>query len=208
MNYNKCDIGHRNIETFWSDGLIFVTTRHISVEHFEEGVLILDVRNRRLFECSYDEGWVLSQFDGNCSFVQVVKKFSKKFGIGYEEARKKVEYITTKLLKLQFLILMEGALKGEIMKKVYYIQNPDVNLREADEDGALLYNPDTDQVQLLNTTGLYIWNLCKEGKTVDEIVKAFMEDFESVPENDVVADVEEFLNQMVETGFIGTMEAK
>ena len=73
-------------------------------------------------------------------------------------------------------------------------------------DGALLFNPDTDRVQLLNNTGLYIWKLCTDGCTAREIVAAFKADFDEVPEDEVMADVEEFINQMLDSGFIGILE--
>ena len=41
--------------------------------------------------------------------------------------------------------------------KIHYHCNPDVVLREEDESGALLFNPDTNQVKVVNATGLFIW---------------------------------------------------
>ena len=38
-----------------------------------------------------------------------------------------------------------------------YAVNPAVSLRE-ELDGALLYNPDTDEVLLINGTGRLIWD--------------------------------------------------
>jgi hypothetical protein len=41
------------------------------------------------------------------------------------------------------------------------VRNPDVVLREEDPDGALLFNPDTNQIRVINTTGLFIWKPCR-----------------------------------------------
>ncbi len=41
---------------------------------------------------------------------------------------------------------------------IHYLCNPDVVLREEDKSGALLFNPDTNQVKVINNTGLFIWN--------------------------------------------------
>jgi hypothetical protein len=41
---------------------------------------------------------------------------------------------------------------------------------------------------------------------VSEIVTTFKKDFDGVPEDQVTADVEEFLSGMVENGFIGMIE--
>ncbi len=43
------------------------------------------------------------------------------------------------------------------IQKPIYLVNPDVVLREEDEDGGLLFNPDTNQVKVVNSTGLFIW---------------------------------------------------
>lgn len=87
-----------------------------------------------------------------------------------------------------------------------YLCNPDVVLREEDEDGGLLFNPDTNQVKVINTTGLFIWQQCGEARTLDEIVAEVQKGFDEVPSEQVAQDVQEFVDGMVATGFIGTVE--
>ena len=53
-----------------------------------------------------------------------------------------------------------------------FIRNPDVVLREEDPDGALLFNPDTNQIRILNATGLFIWKHCDGKKDMLAIVNA------------------------------------
>jgi hypothetical protein len=81
-------------------------------------------------------------------------------------------------------------------------------LREEDEDGALLFNPDTDQIKLLNQTGYYIWKKCKKECRIDQIIEAFKKDFDEVPVDQVKNDVEEFIKQMLESGFMGILDKK
>ena len=92
------------------------------------------------------------------------------------------------------------------MDTTRYIVNPDVNLREEDEDGALLYNPDSDRVQLVNSTGLYIWKLCQQERTVSEIITALQADFDDVPVDAITTDVEEFVTQMIDSDFFATLQ--
>ena len=87
-----------------------------------------------------------------------------------------------------------------------YIQNPDVVLKEEDTDGALIFNPDTDQIRVLNPTGFFIWKLCDGSRDMDGITLALKEFFEAVPEDQVSRQVKEFVDEMVEAGFIGTVE--
>ncbi|MBW1768040.1 MAG: PqqD family peptide modification chaperone [Deltaproteobacteria bacterium] len=87
-----------------------------------------------------------------------------------------------------------------------YIQNPDVILKEEDTDGALIFNPDTDQIRVLNPTGFFIWQLCDGSRDLDGITLAVNNFFEAVPRDQVSGQVKEFVNEMVAAGFIGTVE--
>ena len=86
-----------------------------------------------------------------------------------------------------------------------YLRNPDVVLREESKDGGLLFNPDTNQVKVVNATGLYIWKQCDGKHNQPDIITALQQVFEEVPIDAVAADVQEFLKDMFKSGFIGTV---
>ena len=83
------------------------------------------------------------------------------------------------------------------------IRNPDVVLREEDPDGALLFNPDTNQVLVLNNTGLFIWNHCEGKRDLPDILSAVKDAFEEVPDAKVDAEVKDFVTQLQSKGFLG-----
>jgi Coenzyme PQQ synthesis protein D (PqqD) len=85
----------------------------------------------------------------------------------------------------------------------HYLCNPDVVLREEDEDGGLLFNPDTNQIRVLNHTGLFIWKLCDGSRGLTNILEALREAYEEVPEEQVDHQVKNFIDEMVANGFIG-----
>jgi len=90
-----------------------------------------------------------------------------------------------------------------------FLRNPDVVLREEDpEEGALLFNPDTNQVKVINTTGLFIWQQCGKARTLDEIIAEVKKGFDDVPAEQVAQDVQEFVDGMLASGFIGSLETK
>lgn len=89
-----------------------------------------------------------------------------------------------------------------------YLRNPDVVLREEDPDGSLLFNPDTNQVKVINPTGLFIWQQCDGQNGMDEIVQAIQQAFEEVPADQIRQDVQIFLDGMQQTGFIGVVESE
>ncbi len=84
-----------------------------------------------------------------------------------------------------------------------YIANPDVSCREEGPEGALLFNPDTDQVAVVNPTGLLIWQTLAAPHTQAEVAALLVERCNNVPEDQVLCDVSEFLEQMAAKGFVG-----
>jgi len=87
-----------------------------------------------------------------------------------------------------------------------YFRNPDVVIHEEDPDGALVFNPDTDQIKVLNQTGFFIWQLCDGSHDMESLVAGVRESFEEVPDDNVSGQVEDYVNEMVSAGFIGTVE--
>lgn len=84
-----------------------------------------------------------------------------------------------------------------------YVQNSDIALREEDESGSLLFNPDTGEVLVINDTGRFIWDLCEESITIHAIVVEFNEAYDDLPEN-LLEDVEAYITTMTKGGFIAT----
>jgi hypothetical protein len=88
----------------------------------------------------------------------------------------------------------------------HYIQNPDVVLREEETEGGLLFNPDTNDVVVLNTTGLFIWNLCDGNRGIPNILEALRRDFDDVPEDQVDDHVQGFITHLINRGFLGLVD--
>ena len=87
-----------------------------------------------------------------------------------------------------------------------YIANPDVVIREEDPDGGLLFNPDTNQIRVVNQTGLFIYKQCDGSKDLPAIISAVRDEFDEVPADQVDEQVKTFIDEMVSVGFIGFME--
>ena len=87
-----------------------------------------------------------------------------------------------------------------------YMKNPDVVVREEDEDGALIYNPDTDQIRVLNPTGFFIYQLCDGSNDLNGIILAVKNTFKDVPDDQVSSQVGEYIDDMLNSGFIGILE--
>ncbi len=66
------------------------------------------------------------------------------------------------------------------------------------------FNPDTNQVKVINTTGLFIWQQCGVARTLNEIVAEVQKGFDEVPLEHGAEDVKEIVDGMLASGFIGT----
>jgi hypothetical protein len=185
----------------------FSLRRYVAVEHFQDGSLLLNTQNRQLLDLDLYQSWIFNQLNGQRSLAQIVVDFSANFDLGIEKSEQAIVDLCNILLNNDFLIPLHGSLIGDNVDKKKYAQNQSVNLSEENGDGAILYNPDTDCVQLLNITGLFIWKFCAAVCTFDEIVSAIKTDFDDVPEQSIVNDVDEYLGQMTNGGFIIIQES-
>lgn len=85
-----------------------------------------------------------------------------------------------------------------------YLANPDVSCREESPDeGAILFNPDTDAILVINPTGLLLWRALEQPRTPDDLVAHLLENCDDVPADQVTADVAAFLQALLPGGFIG-----
>lgn len=87
-----------------------------------------------------------------------------------------------------------------------YMRNPDVVVHEEDVHGALLYNPDDDGIRVVNRTGFHIWKLCNGNRDVRVLVREVKRTFREVPDEEVEGQVKQFLDEMLSSGFIGTVD--
>ncbi len=73
-----------------------------------------------------------------------------------------------------------------------------VQLRSEGEDGALLYDPETDRVVILNPTAAAVWSLLDGSRTVAEVVAALAAEYEGMgpdAEAQVLRTVQAFVHR-------------
>ncbi len=180
----------------------------IVLETFDDGALVLRLSDRHLFELNPTAGYILSHIDGQRTLTEVAQRLAEACEVTPEETLPDVlaqcaEWEQQRILDR----INEKETTLNDTQQARYLRNPDVVLREEDPDeGGLLFNPDTNQVKVLNPTGLFIWQQCSE-RTVDEIAAELVAAFEDVPPDAVTQDVREFVDEMMATGFVGTVEA-
>lgn len=184
------------------------------LETFDDGGLVLILPERRLVELNPTAVEIVKLLDGTRLPEQVADEIVKHHDISHDTS---VTQVTQDVLELCVQLKQSGVLEiqpdfqesANMTTTIapYFLRNPDVVLREEDPDeGALLFNPDTNQVKVINTTGLFIWQQCGVARTLDEIVAEVQKGFDEVPSEQVAQDVKEFVDGMLASGFIGTLE--
>jgi len=192
---------------------LYKLSQNAVLESFEDGGLVLIVPERRLVELNPSAVEIVNLLDGHRTAQQVADEIVKSNDIGHDIS---VTNIVEDVLLLCEELNRSGVLELQpdlqenadmtTAVAVNFLRNPDVVLREEDPDeGALLFNPDTNQVKVINTTGLFIWQLCGVARTLDEIVAEVQKGFDEVPLEQVAEDVKEFVDGMLASGFIGTV---
>jgi len=87
------------------------------------------------------------------------------------------------------------------------VANPTVSCRIEGEDGALLFNPDSDNTLLINPVGLSVWTFLAQPRTIDDIVSYLTTLFSDNPDHSAVKrDVETFIRELV-PDFVSEVDA-
>jgi hypothetical protein len=94
-----------------------------------------------------------------------------------------------------------------VSQQAYYAANPDIVCRVEGED-ALLFDPSTEEVKVLNATGLMLWNLCDGKHSERDLVQALAVEFPKVESHVLEADVASFLSEMVDLDLLESVPGK
>ena len=78
-----------------------------------------------------------------------------------------------------------------------YRVNDVVSCVDEGEDGAMLYNPDTDESVLLNPSGRTIWALLSAPRTIEEITEHLMSANPGLVREQARRDAEQFIQSVV-----------
>ncbi len=178
----------------------------VAIEDFDDGSLVLLCEQLRLVALDPIARDVVGRLDGKRTVHQVVEPAAHEFGEPFERV---LSDVLDLLAELEVEGVIEccgdkGAQGGSMEQAKRYVVNPDVSCREEGPEGALLFNPDTDDMMVINPTGLVIWQALSRPRTQDEVVAHLLEACYEVPDQQVIADVNEFLTEVLQPqGFIG-----
>ena len=84
--------------------------------------------------------------------------------------------------------------------------NPCMVLREESDDCALLFDPDSGRVHLLNPTGVAVWKRLDGRRTLHEVSVSLADDFEGMGP-DAEVQVLELVRALADLGAVGLRAA-
>ncbi|NQU11608.1 PqqD family protein [bacterium] len=82
-----------------------------------------------------------------------------------------------------------------------YVSNPVVSCGDEGDDGAVLFNPDTNDTIIINQTGKSIWEFLRTPCTSDEVASYLETEYHVGAEHRPAEEVEAFLKTLV-PGFV------
>ena len=197
--------------------LLYRKSPNALLETFDDGGLVLLLKERHLLELNQTAVKVVELFDGTRTMAQVAEEIAKQHDISENnnqdatpvEILQDVVELCNELhqsgvLELQPGLQVEDGLLHH--PEAMYLRNPDVILREEDQhDGAILLNSVSHQTKILNSTAVFIWQQCLKACTLRQIIAEVHNNFEDVPLEQIQLDVRDYLNDMMTDGFIGTI---
>jgi hypothetical protein len=83
----------------------------------------------------------------------------------------------------------------------WYLANPVVSRRD-EADGTLLYNPDVDDIAVINGSGIAVFAYLAEPRTVDDIAAHLVDTYDGVGPEQAAADAAAFVEQLSPTYII------
>lgn len=91
--------------------------------------------------------------------------------------------------------------------KIYIKSNPKIVFR-LEEDEALLFDPDTGAIKVINRTGIFIWNLLDRRRSKEDIVRLLKEEFNDAPEEVVKEDIDSFIDSLKELKLVEALKSE
>jgi hypothetical protein len=76
-----------------------------------------------------------------------------------------------------------------------YQANPVVSCGD-EEDGAVLFNPDTDDTAIVNLTGRALWAFLETPRTVDEMAAHLVQTYRGVQAEQAAQDADQFVQSL------------
>jgi ribosomal protein L22 len=166
----------------------------------------LNLTKRRLIKINSVTREILRWLDGKRTVNDIAREISRAYEMPAEMIAADVSEVLTELANQGVVRNLNRLVRikdFQNMEETRYSINRDISCREEEPDGAILFNPETDEVKAINMVGLAIWQALEYPRKKVEVVEHLLDVCEGVPVEEVRKDVDEFIDQLKQAGFIG-----
>lgn len=178
-----------------------------AIEDFEDGSLIFLCFQQRMIELNPIARRIVGLMDGSRNLAQIIKTMSHKYELNNNKIGKDVHKLVIDLSSqgaIKPLVRVAIRLKQYLDRSTSLFVNPNASLRSENDEGAILFNTDTNVSLSINATGLVIWRFLKvHPRSITDIVAHLRIACEGTPQFRVGAEVERFIGELHGRGFIG-----
>lgn len=190
------------------EDLRFQLRSDAALEDFDERALVLLCDSLQLRELNAAARKVVGRLDGRRTVKDIAEALAAESGVPAPEM---LEAVLGALLQMEAQGVVRRTVKlaterPEDMSAAKYLVDPDVSFRQEDDDGGILYNAETDSLEVLNPVAVAIWSFLAAPRTQAEVVDHLCAVCEGAVRKDVEKDTGEFLEAMLKKGFIGVVE--
>ena len=179
--------------------LRFRLRNDVAVEDFGERALVLRCDALELREINAGGRKILALLDGERTVADIAGA-----------AEMAAADVAAALLEMERQGLVRQAVElskerpGDV-NEAKVMADPDVSFRPEDDDGGILYNAETDVLEVINPTAAEIWKFLAAPRTPAEVVAHLLDVCDGADRAQVEQDVRDFLESMRSKGFVGTV---
>ena len=179
--------------------LTFRLRNDVAIEDFAGRSLVLRCGTLEMSEINASARGLLARVDGTRSVADIATAAGMAVADVDEVLRE---------MERQGLVRRVVALSKERpgnMSEANYLADPDVSFRPEDDDGGILYNAETDVLEVINPTAAEIWKFLAAPRTQADVVAHLLAVCDGASREQVETDVGAFLESMRGKGFIGVV---
>lgn len=184
---------------------VFYVAKEVALEVFGDEYIVFLADKLNVYEINCFAKTVLDKLDGEQTLRAIVEDLLLTYEVKKSLLEKDIleaieEFENMGIIKMKYIMAYS---KENDRAGVQYLANPDVVVKEIDEDGALLFNLEEENLKAINPTGLEIWNMLQNPKTKQSLVDHLCTLYDGASAEEIGADVEEFVDSMIRDHFIG-----
>ncbi len=182
------------------DRLRFLARNDLAVEDFGERALVLLCGALRLREINAVSRRMLALLDGK----RTVQDIAGETGMAAAIVRQALLEMERQGMVRRVAELEQE--RSETMNEATYLADPDVSFRREGDEGGILYDVESDALEVVNPVAAEIWEFLAAPHTQAEIVAHLCEVCDGAARGAVEKDVAEFLGSLLKKGFVGIVK--